>query len=144
MATCKDCLHVEVCRQHCCEQQNEGCCSCMFNACVYEDKAEECPNFKYGDRFIELPCNIGDKIYVIHRAKDGNGHIQPLICSALHLRDEINRRRIKKKYEYVVAKHDGYCAAHLDLTKLGIDWFVNYEAAKKALEEWREEVKRKK
>lgn len=130
MEQCKDCLHLEACKQ--------------WYTALPDKYHNGCEHFKDRSHFVELPCNIGDKIYVIHRAKDGNGHVQPLICSALHLRDEINRRRIKKKYEYVVAKHDGYCAAHLDLTKLGIDWFVNYEAAKKALEEWREEVKEKK
>lgn len=44
MATCKDCIHYDVCIDH-----------------------EECRDFKDSSRFVELPCKVGDTVYrLIH------------------------------------------------------------------------------
>lgn len=44
MATCKDCLHVE--------------------ACLESDKDLICRDYKDHSRFVELPCKVGDKVYL--------------------------------------------------------------------------------
>ena len=48
MSTCKDCLHVEVCKYN--DGVNTWC-------------KGDCPHFKDKSRFIELPCKVGDTVY---------------------------------------------------------------------------------
>ena len=50
MASCKDCIHEEVCN--------------IFSGDLNEDGAEKCICFKARNVFIELPCKIGDTVYV--------------------------------------------------------------------------------
>lgn len=49
MATCKDCLHVDVCNSRCPDPNNERLI---------------CDNFKDRSRFVDLPCKVGDKVYL--------------------------------------------------------------------------------
>lgn len=51
--TCKDCIHYEVCN---------GLCE-LWNLSA---RAEECVNFKNKSKYIELPCKVGDTVYVIN------------------------------------------------------------------------------
>lgn len=44
MATCKDCLHFEVCDD-------------------YQRRLANCNHFKDRSKFIELPCKVGDILY---------------------------------------------------------------------------------
>jgi hypothetical protein len=52
MSSCKECVHYEVCEPH--TEPNE-------------DYAEVggCPLFKPKSRFVELPCEVGNKVYKI-------------------------------------------------------------------------------
>ena len=58
MATCKDCLH------------NEACNAVLDAAGFFSDDIEEilnaikCPNFVDKSRFAELPCKVGDTIWI--------------------------------------------------------------------------------
>lgn len=55
MASCKDCLHVDVCK----------------SKDIFGDMPV-CPHFKDRTRFVELPCKAGDIIYEIcERRKSG-------------------------------------------------------------------------
>ena len=49
MATCKDCIHYEVCRA----------------LCKSEEELMPCVVFKDRSRFVELPCERGDLVYFI-------------------------------------------------------------------------------
>lgn len=61
--TCKDCFHYEVC----CDE--------------YElEHAEYCNNFKDKSKVIELPCRVGDTVYI-------KGI--PLIISSIYIENEI-------------------------------------------------------
>lgn len=52
--TCKDCIHYEICKiSHPISVCMDGVCS------FYKDKA----------RFIELPCKVGDMVYMHNRNK---------------------------------------------------------------------------
>lgn len=52
MATCKDCLHYEVCDKHCELQHQEGCSTCMFHAC------EPCDCFKDRTKWAEQKLGL--------------------------------------------------------------------------------------
>lgn len=49
MASCKDCMHEEVCN--------------IFSVVLNEYDAENCVCFKDRNRFVELPCKVGDTVY---------------------------------------------------------------------------------
>lgn len=52
MSSCKDCLHVEVCK---------------YNDGVNTWSTGDCPRFKDKSKFIELPCKVGDTVYHLLR-----------------------------------------------------------------------------
>lgn len=49
MASCKDCMHEKVCN--------------YFDGDLNEEGAEKCVCFKDLNRFVELPCKVGDTVY---------------------------------------------------------------------------------
>lgn len=49
MASCKDCMHEEVCN--------------IFSVVLNEYGAENCVCFKDRNRFVKLPCKVGDTVY---------------------------------------------------------------------------------
>lgn len=55
MASCKDCLHYDVCQFHIDEETKMT--------------VNECGHFKDRNRFVELPCKVGDTIYEIKERK---------------------------------------------------------------------------
>ena len=61
MASCKDCVHVEVCSKknlHVAVGMN------ITPRFKYERIEQECEHFKDRSRFVELPCKVGDKVYL--------------------------------------------------------------------------------
>lgn len=48
--TCKDCIHYDL---------------CLPNSQAYGVKLKVCGKFKDKDRFIELPCAVGDTVYCV-------------------------------------------------------------------------------
>ena len=51
MASCNDCIHNEICQQ----------IAEPFNII---DADMSCTDFKHSARFVELPCKVGDKVYL--------------------------------------------------------------------------------
>lgn len=52
--TCKDCIHYAICsKKHWRIESNKYTC-------------ERCNDFKDKSRIIELPCKVGDEIYVLN------------------------------------------------------------------------------
>lgn len=60
MATCKDCVHVEVCRF-------KDLPAPLSDSYIRESECIEkrCGDFKDRSRFVELPCKDGEYVYVI-------------------------------------------------------------------------------
>ena len=67
MASCKDCVHVEVC----CEKNLHVAVGMnIIPRFKYKRIEQECKNFKDRSRFVELPVKISDKYYMdIKQAK---------------------------------------------------------------------------
>ena len=59
MAMCKDCVHVEVCRF-------KDLPAPLSDSYIRESECIEkrCGDFKDRSRFVELPCKVGDRVYV--------------------------------------------------------------------------------
>lgn len=64
MKTCKDCIHYDVCEYE-------------YPDFVHEkedknaDMEKECIQFKEKSLFVELPCKVGDTVYLVDRTRDG-------------------------------------------------------------------------
>ena len=64
MAMCKDCVHVEVCREYV-----EGLAAARGVRLSVKEldsvlECDDCKHFKDRSRFVELPCKVGDKVYL--------------------------------------------------------------------------------
>lgn len=57
MASCKECLHYDVCEARIAADEN-------YSERNYTEN-NNCSNFKDRTRFVELPCKVGDTVYVI-------------------------------------------------------------------------------
>ena len=65
MASCKDCVHVEVCREYV-----EGLAAARgvrLNVKELDSvlECDDCKHFKDCARFVELPCKVGDTVFVV-------------------------------------------------------------------------------
>ena len=59
MATCKDCMHYDLCRS--CSRIQLGW---NVNTVGYVENVEEiCKHFADSSRFVELPCKVGDAVF---------------------------------------------------------------------------------
>ena len=68
MASCKDCVHYEVCQMHY-KQKCELTYGTEREVEIVMRKAQkavdiECDYYKDRSRFVKLPCNVGDKVYL--------------------------------------------------------------------------------
>ncbi|MEE0874144.1 MAG: hypothetical protein UIH27_11885 [Ruminococcus sp.] len=110
MATCADCVHVEVCNSRIPDPNNERII---------------CEQFKDRSRFVELPCKVGDTVYVIEKIADEVRVIQDVVetISIGYCADGINI------YQFDGIKTDGY------FSDFGKTVFLTHEEAEQALKE---------
>ena len=71
MATCKDCIHYEVCKDYIetlAKAKNadlEAISKWLDEMTSKSAQTDcECEHFKDRSRFVELPCKVGDKVYL--------------------------------------------------------------------------------
>lgn len=133
MASCKDCLCVDVCKMR----------SDIISADCYPEilrkKFEEecnCPHFKDRSRFMELPCKIGEEIYemVLNRDKSFS-HCNTHKVVGVHLGNFPDLRGHKRQEYFVTHCKVMNLLSRIPLNKLGKTVFLTREAAEKALEE---------
>ena len=99
--TCKDCYHYEKCYSDALTEELAKGHDCQVVPCI--DNHVTCKYFKDKSRIIELPCKVGDKIYVLNR-----GNIpQKMILDEPDIRCHC-------------AKEDNLCMALCDDKKHGI------------------------
>lgn len=63
MASCKDCVHVEVCRYYTNELAKANGIPLKVEEIEGLLECDDCENFQDRSRFVELPCRVGDKVY---------------------------------------------------------------------------------
>ena len=74
MATCKDCLHYDMCSGFTPTDLDRD----VFDYCrkgitdEIPDIDERCSNFEDKSRFVYLPCNVGELVYVIKYCRCAN------------------------------------------------------------------------
>lgn len=117
MATCKDCLHVDVC----CSYLSTAYNKCKLATPDFEQlkniECDECQHFKDRSRFGELPCRVGDKVYC---GSFGKLMEDEIICITIDAHE--TRVVLKRGISY-------------DIDKINRMFFFTHEAAEKALKE---------
>lgn len=128
MASCKECLCYDVCEARIAADEN-------YPERNYTEN-NNCSNFKDRNRFVELPCKVGNAVYetVFNRDKTFS-HINTHKVVGIHLGDFPDLRGHKRQ-EYLVT----HCKmmnllSRIPLNKLGKTVFLTKEEAEKALEE---------
>ena len=73
--TCKDCIHYEVCKN----KNIKNPKGCNENIADLNNIETMCTDFKDESKYIELPCKVGDTVYVLEyeddKAVDYSGYI---------------------------------------------------------------------
>ena len=65
MATCKDCLHVDVCCSYLSTAYNKCKLATPDFKLLKNIECDECQYFKDRSRFMELPCKAGTTVYTV-------------------------------------------------------------------------------
>lgn len=117
--TCKDCIHERVCN------------ALIVQGLPYNDDklpAEAfCMTFKDKSRFVELPCNANDTVYVIQN----NTIIQSYIIQLKYEQEAENYGKFVRNRIYTVI---GNVLIEFDFSDFGKSVFLTREEAEKALE----------
>ncbi len=94
MATCKECVHVGVCRYYTNELAKANGIPLKLEEVERLLECDDCENFKARSRFVELPCKLGDEIFCTTMGKIYQG-----IVGRIELDDE----------GFAIITTDGYC-----------------------------------
>ena len=113
MATCKDCLHYDVCEFHLDEKTTMT--------------VDECMHFKDKSKFVELPCKVWDTVYVL----------TPKTNKVF--KGEVRKMLFNHKNELVICvarnEHSFNVNGNYKLSSFGKTVFLTKEEAEKALKE---------
>lgn len=117
MATCKDCIHYDVCEFHLDEKTTMT--------------VNECMHFKDKSKFVELPCKVGTKVYTIEKGRNDTEYIK------------INGHTYQRMVpQYYITEHE-YSLTDFALgIKIGVQLFLTKEEAYQALKEREQECLR--
>ncbi len=126
MATCKDCLHLEACRQ--------------WYTALPDKYHDGCEHFKARSAFMELPCNLGDPVYIIANLKNGNpSHIMEQKCTGIHITEKVFKHRAEKAHRYLVVRSDIGFAQHVPFTEFNKTVFFTRKKAETAMQQHRKD-----
>lgn len=120
---CKDCLFYDFCID--CNDFDERGNPIKYNRCEWE----ECECFKDKSRFVELPCKVGDKIFmIVGDIKEGTACVdEGTVVSVTY---EQYATWIYARYEYGLHYYHKFGCG---------DYFFTKEEAEKALADKRKE-----
>jgi len=126
MATCKDCVHVEVCLFYIKHTAN------LYGAKIDEAylqnaRGDKCKDFQDRARFVELPCKIGDTLYTVVRGYKIREWIVTNICFSDYLPRNVKVITARDKQN---SEHMRFAEHYLEKTV-----FLTREAAEQALKE---------
>ena len=119
--TCKDCIHFSLC-----DYNTNNSVTIQKVNLIYDEGAESCSFFKDRSKIIELPCKVGETIFVLD-----NDNIQKrkvIGVEYLYFVDDT-------KHHYNIVVSDG--CGHIDIkfNCVGRDVFLTKESAEQALRE---------
>ena len=116
---CKDCVHYEVCKDY---------VESALDGLQYNDSqmnGDDCEFFKDRSRFVELPCKVGDTVFVVEEIAEERkiikDHVETIGIG--YYADGVNI------YQFDGIKTDGY------FEDFGKNVFLTREEAEQALKE---------
>lgn len=127
--TCKDCIHYDVCKDRYEEQfpygglgfgdENEG----AETFCKWGE------GFKYKSRYIELPCKVGDTVWIADKERN---YVEKYTVSGMDMYDNGNAviTEVRLYNYFALIKSRGYTSDYF-----GKQIFLTSEEAEKALKE---------
>ena len=119
--TCKDCIHYDLCRS--CSRIQLGW---HGNSVHYVENIEEiCKDFKDRSRFVELPCKVGDMVYVLK-----GDHIEFAHVIAIYLDNSGGMFDLKIFKEIAI---NFYISKYNTFENIGKTVFLTREEAEQAL-----------
>ena len=125
MATCKECLHVEVCKF-------KDLPAPLSDSYIRESECIEkrCGNFKDRSQFVELPCKVGDKMYF------NNVHLQYAKVLAIYIDASGGMFDLDiTTKEETVAGYEHFINKDYSFEDIGRRIFLTEEQAEQALKE---------
>ncbi|MBQ6906210.1 MAG: hypothetical protein IJN75_04240 [Clostridia bacterium] len=125
--TCKECIHYDVCEA----LESNG---------ISKIYPSQCGCYKPKSRFIELPCEIGQTVYVLWAyTKARKKQVYPATVYALRYDQKKNNMRVCVKGEFKMESYGGWYTHYYQGTftweNVGKTVFLTKEEAEKALEE---------
>lgn len=133
MATCKDCIHYNLCRSISRIQLGW-----RGNSVHYVENVEEiCKDFKDRSRFVELPCKVGDTAWIVGRYKNGDGNFYTGIVTGVHVTERKTIYKLPcKRFNYIVIRFvQTDSLKRINFNEIGKTVFFTKEAAEQALKE---------
>ena len=118
MATCRDCVHVEVCRYYTNELAKANGIPLKLEEVERLLECDDCENFKDRSRLVELPCKLGDFVYFIKARR---------VMADIVSKFTIDRCGV------MLQRVNGYNLGYTD--QLGKKIFLTHEEAEQALKE---------
>lgn len=127
MANCENCIHYEIIKN---EASSYCLCSNAFNIKERQrhNSTFKCDHFKDKSRYIELPCKVGDTVYI----PTSNGIINEKVHRILYSQEAENYGKFIRNRFYTIV---GNTEAQFDFSDIGKTVFLTYEEAEKALKE---------
>ena len=114
---CKECIHNNI---------------CDLQKVIIENR-DSCEHFKDRNRFVELPCKVGDTVYMFNRNKS---NIQEMTLDKPDIRCHcVKDDEFSCCMPICNDKENGICAYrfHLDFSEIGKTVFLTREEAERAL-----------
>ena len=115
MGCCKECIHFGICKRGFPWADGKG--------------GGWCEDFKNKARLIKVPCNVGDKVYVMRY-----GTYQEVVVLSIYLTD----KQFTNRRSHVLALFDFGLRGNLYLDEYGDKWVATQAEAEKKLKEAKE------
>ena len=127
--TCEDCIHHDL-------------CVCVGTRKLYPGNSEGCRFLLTKNRFVELPCKIGQIVYEVVYLRNGTfSHINPLKVVGIHIGNFPDLRGHKRKSYLVVVYPTSEILGRIPLDKVGKNIFLTKEETEAAIDKRKDETK---
>lgn len=101
MNRCKDCYHYKICENNLMQQGID--LTSVVLASTVDHSADDCPYFQDKSMHVELPCKVGDKVYVCYESPYG---VLGTTIDKIIIRKEFTQVVFTNRFEFIVWDND--------------------------------------
>ncbi len=127
MKTCKDCYHFDAC------VDKLGTTKFYDNVIAANNVEDLCPTFKDNSLVLDLPCKVGDTVYMPWKWNDRNG-IGVLTVTHI-IRDSLKKYIKTDFYTDDEDYYNAYNCGNFGFDEVGVIVFTHIKEAEHALKE---------